>query len=383
MFLFMIEIFSLILFYIEAENYMGDIILVMTRKVGIVTIVHGANYGNRLQNYALQEVIDSLGFEVVTFKRNVYLNILSEIKNKFFEPLKRSDAVKKRYELFEAFNKKYIKFSDIILYNRKSTDSSQLKDFCAFVCGSDQIWNPNWSTNSDKDFLTFAPFGKKKISYAASFGVEEINPGKQETYRKYLNGIDFISVRENSGSAIVKSLTGRNATVVLDPTLLVSKHKWEEIQEKPDNFPDKRYVLCYFLAGCTSEKEEMVKDYSERTGCAVLKIDDGENEFSYSYSPQNFLYLISHAERIFTDSFHCTVFSLIFHKKFDVFQRKVGVSNMSDRIMTLLKTCQLENYIDRSLLIDDDIDYNRVDLLLQKEKEKSESFIRKALSDVD
>ena len=347
-------------------------------KVAIVTIVHGANYGNRLQNYALQTTIEKIGFECLTFKRNVYMNLLSSLKNQLYIPLKRSSGMKKRYKMFDDFNNKYINFTDYILYNRKTVNKSEIDKYYAFVCGSDQIWNPNWSTNCDKDFLTFAPVGKR-ISYAASFGVEKIKPDKEQEYKKYLSEIDYLSVRENTGAKLISQLTGRNATVVLDPTLLLDKDEWIMLEEKPHGFKESQYVLCYFLAGCSDDRKKQIQEYSEKNGLTVIEIDTKENDSSFSYSPNNFLYLINHAQHVFTDSFHCTVFSIIFHKQFDVFQRKIGVSNMSDRIITLLQTCGIENRIDRDSIDNSDIDYKLTDQKIIIEKGNSIAFLKKSL----
>lgn len=152
----------------------------------------------------------------MTFKRNVYMNLMSSLKNQLFIPLKRTPGMKKRYKMFDDFNNKYINFTDYILYNRKTVNKSEIYKYYAFVCGSDQIWNPNWSTNCDKDFLTFAPIGKR-ISYAASFGVEKIRSEKVQEYKKYISEIDYLSVRENSGAQLVSELTGKRAEIVLDP----------------------------------------------------------------------------------------------------------------------------------------------------------------------
>ena len=350
----------------------------MKKKVAIVTIVHGANYGNRLQNYALQRTIENLGFECVTFKRNVYMNLMSSLKNQLFIPLKRTPGMKKRYKMFDDFNNKYINFTDYILYNRKTVNKSEIYKYYAFVCGSDQIWNPNWSTNCDKDFLTFAPIGKR-ISYAASFGVEKIRSEKVQEYKKYISEIDYLSVRENSGAQLVSELTGKRAEVVLDPTLLLNESDWIKLEEKPENFPESPYVLCYFLAGCCDERKKQIQEFSYKNGLIVLEIDIKENDSSFSYSPNNFLYLINHAQHIFTDSFHCTVFSIIFHKEFDVFQRKIGVSNMSDRIVTLLKTCGIKDRIDRDSLDESPINYELVDERILLERDHSIDFLRKSL----
>lgn len=325
------------------------------KKIGIITIVHGENYGNRLQNYALQNTLLDMGYKVETIRRNVYRSLLSQIKHTIYKYLKWNKQ-KKRKKLFKEFNAKYIYFSKTILYNRQTKQVRGIADYNAFVCGSDQIWNPNWSTNSDIDFLTFAPI-EKRIAYAASFGVEEIPEKDIERYKKNLGELSHISVREESGVKIIKDLTGIHVETVLDPTMLVSSEQWKKIENRPTQHNDQKYILCYFLAGISLEVKSRIKEYATAKSVKTIWIDNPEYQESYEYGPCEFLYLIHNAEHIFTDSFHCTVFSIIFQRQFDVFSRYMAGSKMNDRIVTLLCNCGIEKRYDRKMIDDKEIDY--------------------------
>ncbi len=353
----------------------------MKNKIGIVTIVHGENYGNRLQNYALQKVIEDMGYEACTFRRNIYRNVLSQVKNELKQRIVTNYHVRERRKRFQAFNQDYIHFSNEVLYIRKTWKKNDYSNYHAFICGSDQIWNPNWSTNGDADFLTFAPMGKR-IAYAASFGVEKIEKKDELRYQKNLSGLDYISVREGVGKEIVQQLTGRDVSVVADPTMLVKSNEWESIEKRPEIMPNNRYVFCYFLAGIDPLVQQRIKEYAIKNRQEIIWFDNPENPDSFSNGPCEFLYCIHHASHIFTDSFHCTVFSIIFEKQFDAFPRYIAGSKMNDRIATLLLNCNIENRFDRGVIDDEQIDYGVVKNQVMAIVSESKGFLEKSLANI-
>ena len=350
----------------------------MAKLLGIVTIVHGENYGNRLQNYALQTALEELGYDVITFKRNIYRNIPSQIKNEIKRKIHSSKFDRKRRALFAEFNNKYIHFSHITLSNRKPQQKKDFSPFFAFICGSDQIWNPNWSTNSDVDFLTFAP-KEKRIAYAASFGVEKIEKKDEPRYKKNLKEMNFISVRETVGRQIVYNLTNREVQIVVDPTMLISSEKWMKIEEKPCFEYEDNYVFCYFLAGVNPNVRNAIEKYAKDRNQKIIWFDNKENPHTFENGPSQFLYIIHHASHVFTDSFHCTVFSILFQRQFDVFSRYLAGSKMNDRIMTILKKCELDSRYDRKLIEDEDIDYKLVNKLIGEMVQESKDYLQASL----
>lgn len=159
---------------------------------------------------------------------------------------------------------------------------------------------------------SFALDNHPVISYAASFGVSEIdNEEARAIFRKYLPKLKAISVREDRGAELVKEMTGLDAIVVLDPTLMLAADKWLEITEDfvPD---DEKYVLTYFL-GCPTEKQEHdIQLYAKTYGCRVRRILDLRDKETYAAGPQDFVELFSKAQYVFTDSYHACCFSILF-----------------------------------------------------------------------
>ena len=236
-------------------------------KIGIITLNGYFNYGNRLQNYALQETLKSFGYEVETVivdDRRLdmstseviakKLNILKEesisgtfrIISKKLKDRLNQEAIAKRTKLFKDFTNRYISESKYKI-TQKGLDGQYEKTFSFFVAGSDQIWNPKYVNLPEIYFLTFTQ-KKKRIAYAASFGISNIPSEFKERYIEYLNGMNYISLRESDGAKIVEELTGNKAPVLLDPSLLLNKQQWLNISKKPDNIADNmkgKYLLRF------------------------------------------------------------------------------------------------------------------------------------------
>lgn len=239
------------------------------KKIGILTINDYDNYGNRLQNYASQEVLKSLGFSVETVihktKKDMKTSSLEKMKNlkglsvseiskrfnnkwkKYLYNKKVKDIKPKRLRAFKEFTDTYISETDYYITAEYIPDDLGNK-YDYFVTGSDQVWNPTFTDRrySTIDFLTFAP-KEKRISYAASFGVSEIPNEFVEEYTGLISGMNKISVREQAGAEIVKKLTKKNATVLVDPTMMLTKDKWLSISKKPKTkLTRNKYLLTYF-----------------------------------------------------------------------------------------------------------------------------------------
>ncbi len=227
-------------------------------KIGIVTWFHYKNYGTVLQAYALQSFLKSQGYKcelinyiplnnktliqkikLGNFKKRI-LNKIESYRFKFLSEVEKEE-LKKRNNKFEKFLNKNIDFtSKIYSYD----DLLKLNDmFDCFICGSDQIWNPN--NLNGFYFLDFVNDKRKKISYAPSFGVKYIQPSKEIKIQQWINKFDKISVREEDGANILNNLTQKDVQVVVDPTLLLSSKIWKEISINPGITDD--YILCYFL----------------------------------------------------------------------------------------------------------------------------------------
>lgn len=332
----------------------------MTKKIAIATMV-GQNYGNRLQNYALQLMLES----IADIKVETLLPTYGPSSTKsYMKQALRHLLPYKRWARFSAFDSKYIHYSN----HRMDDNSLSHSDYELFIIGSDQVWNPTFDITSDAEFLPQIEKAKK-ASYAASFGVDSILDNRTHI-AQLLENIDSISVREITGQTIVYDLTGRHAELVLDPTMLLSKQEWLELAQKPDlDIEPGNYLLKYALG------ENVPNGINESS------IDDGRfqivdlKKVGMSIGPAEFVWLIANAYHINTDSFHATVFALLFHKSFNVYRRQSNNFDMSSRFDTLCKLFSLESMHSKQnarlilsspkdwLIVDNQLDFNRASSL--------------------
>ncbi|OFK37275.1 hypothetical protein HMPREF2594_01535 [Enterococcus sp. HMSC077E04] len=310
-------------------------------KIGIVTIVNGASFGNRLQNYATQKVLENNGYTVETinncFDKESTLSIV--IKNaiytlfKFIPHFKKSKSIWKRMYTFYQWDKQYIDYSHRkIDASKKNRFVSIKNDYDYFLVGSDQIWNPKYAANKGFELLSFVP-NEKRVSLSTSLGVPSIPSDLEKLYVTEWNKFKSISVRENQAAKIIEDLTGTTAAVHIDPTLMLERSEWEAFQKKPDNI-DENYILSFFLTNPPKDTVDVLDKVAKDLKIGVLTLD-ASWEYFQDITPNHFVYLISHARMIYTDSFHCTVFSLLFGKPVVVFDR-FDSEKMNSRLSTLL-----------------------------------------------
>lgn len=349
------------------------------KKIGIITI-YNSNYGNRLQNYAMQESLKNFGYSVETIKN---VSLLNKRKNNFeyllrnFKYFFKKDDFndgKDREKFFIEFNK-FIKTTPYCFnwFNLK-----KLNNFDEFVIGSDQVWNPNLGRLTKFDLASFTD--KKKISYAASFGVSKLPNIYNELLYNNLIKFENISVRENAGNEILNNI-GIDSEVVLDPTMLLTSKDWKKVEKKPLQYNGEKYILNYFLGGLSYEYKKIIDDFAKKNNCKVINILDKNDPF-YLSGPSEFLYLEENAFLICTDSFHSSVFSIIFNRPFVVFDRNdTNIVNMNSRLETLLKKFKLESRKFSGILSNDYLkhDYSISYKILEEEKLKSIDFLKSNL----
>lgn len=372
-------------------------------KVGIVTLNGYVNYGNRLQNYALQEIIKTFDFNVETIwveiKRNnpkdipvstKVKNILSStplenfrrIQSKVAEKLYKNELDKKRKDIFRDFSKQYIAETAYKL-NEKNVPVNLNDEFDFFVVGSDQVWNPIFRKDNPLYFLQFAP-KSKRIAYAPSFGINFIPDEYRDKYAKWLSEMGELSAREEAGAKIIRELTERDAPVHVDPTLLLTKKEWLDIAKKPSAYPNDKYLLTYFLGDIDKEKKKIIKEISERNNLKVVNLAQAKERDSYLSGPSEFIYFINNAELFITDSFHGGVFSILLETPFIITNRNSRYPSMGSRIETLLSMFNFEDrYINSINISNDDeifnVDYSHVPEVLEIEREKSKNYLSQAL----
>lgn len=364
------------------------------KKVAIITLNGYFNYGNRLQNYALQEVIKSLGHDVDTIMVNRNMKnkegrILRVLKNpkkllvifKRFKINKKNEKISiERSKNFKQFSKKYISETEYyISENNIPSDLSNKFDF--FVVGSDQVWNPFTVGKSGIYFLSFAP-KEKRIAYAPSFGISNIPLEYKEEYKVLLSSMGKLSVREKAGAEIIKNLSGRTAQILVDPTLLLSKEKWLSVSQQVSNKPKDSYLLTYFLGDISSEKQKKIKEIATLKKLKVINLSNIKDKDFYESGPSEFIDYINSAEIFLTDSFHGVVFSILLETPFIVFNRKDNQPSMNSRIDTLLETFKFESRFSDKLKSNNEIfnlDFSHVHSILKEERERALNYLKEAI----
>ncbi|MBM4761457.1 polysaccharide pyruvyl transferase family protein [Bacillus sp. B15-48] len=368
-------------------------------KVGIITLNGYFNYGNRLQNYALQETIKSFGFEVETIINNTKSlstdkkNKIELIKDKGVTGLIKIGFTKvenylynnrlrqERTQLFKSFSSMYISETDYSI-SEANIPNDILDNYAYFVTGSDQVWNPNYRKGSSIEFLTFSP-PERRIAYAPSFGISKIPAEFVNSYRQWLSEMAHLSVREEAGANIIKELTGRDAPVVLDPTMMLTKEKWLSISKESKHKPENKYLLTYFLGDIPKERLKKLSSIAEKNELEIVHLAQIKDRKHYLSGPSEFIDYINSASVFCTDSFHGAVFSILVDTPFIVFNREGNSPSMNSRIETLLKTFKLESRKAEDIKSNNQIfqaDYSHTVPILEKERKKALDYLENALN---
>lgn len=345
--------------------------------VGIVGCWYWGNYGSILNGYATHETLKSIGLSP--------LNIVSPYNG--FEP-----HAKKFFEV--AYKDDVI--SPVLPFERVH----EYNDVCdMFLTGSDQIWNykPGKNTQYDEFFrLNFADDSKKKVSYATSFGAYKKEPDDlHDIFKKLYSRYSNISVREAEGVEILKIYYNIDATQLAEPVLVLDKNYWYNLAEYSKYHEKEKYLLTYILDP-TPEKRKAIEFYSQKLGIKTVNILDG---FSGIYERNrkaldlpntlpniwcaDFLKYFSNASYVITDSFHGACFATIFNKTFIAIGNKVrGMS----RFESLLNKIDMRDRLVSSDNIPLDekflspINFEKANLVLENEKERSISWLKDALN---
>lgn len=362
----------------------------------VLTINDDINYGNRLQNYALVQLLNEyskcetanllvgdhgianfnelIDFCIKSLKIRVKLFLFS--LNRRFLSL---DNI--YYTNCISFTHKFVPDKFMLISEYVKIHWRRIKRVERVVIGSDQVWNYRWLFNNDLALRlgAFVPESVPIISYAASFGVSQIPDDVKPLFQQYLPHFKAISVREDRGKELIKEMTGLNATVVLDPTLMLDSERWSNIT-RGFVADDDCYVLTYFLGEPSAAQERTIQKYAHANGCRVRRIRDLRDTETYIAGPQDFVELFSKARYVFTDSYHACCFSILFHKQFTVFNRAgmEGNSNMNSRMETLFRLFDLD-----TVVMDDGvapkIDYRQVERLLRRHRAESRSWLDTAV----
>lgn len=375
-------------------------------KIAIITLYDNVNFGNKLQNYATQTYFEQLGYEVETLpyweEQHPPINIYHLARRTAHELLRLAGIEKRNYipkSILEArrnciktFSDEYLKLGKEVHYRKIDCGLKNKYDY--FVTGSDQVWHCMHGEKAELNFffLRFAD-EQQRLTMSPSFGFREIPQKYKKIYFIGLKGFKYLSCREEEGAMLINALTNQKASVLLDPTMLVEENVWYNIQKKPQHFIENDYILIYTLGQLSEQlKEEAIK-ISKKYGCQIVCINDIESDYYISTRPDEFLYWISHAKLVFTDSFHAVVFSILFKKAFILFQRE-DVNGMENRLDTLLSKFSLANrkYTNESEIIlnhelDEEelfnINYSNSDEILQRERIKAANFYSKCMCEAN
>ena len=408
---------------------------IMPNPIALVTCYFQPNYGSQLQALATQKYFDSLGVanetiridglrgEINKRKYRYFLSRLTDphtikdkwatVKKTFARMTNKTYAahLAERYEMFKRFAEEEFHLSRV--YEGFEDLHEASGEYAAFVVGSDQLWLPS-NIAADYYTLNFVKEGVPRIALATSFGISRLPSAQAKKAREFLPKIDCCSVREQSGQQLIKDLTGREVPVVCDPTILFTAEEWS--QEIPaerfvkgkkvahfsptSSLPQvmrlpEKYMLCYFL-GNNPLQREFVRRVKAWTGLKIVQIqhcdeyirsDEGfPDEAPYNVGPKEFIRLVRDAEYVFTDSFHCSVFSMLYAKKFFTFRRyhSDSIVSTNGRIYSLLALVGQER---RLLKGDEDvpdtlameIDYAKVHAKLGELRDFTKAFIIDAL----
>ncbi len=389
------------------------------KRVAIVSCYFKHNYGSMLQAYATQKVLDKLEIENETIDisglsseinraKMIYFakaSLTSDIFIRKFGMLK--NVIKKRISKneysalsgirdrkFEEFKNTRFRLSD--KYNsKKELHIACGQRYTDVLVGSDQLWLPA-NIAGDYYTLSFVPDNVNSIAFSTSFGMAELPKNSEKKATEFLNKIKHLSVREASGQAIVRDLTGRDIPIVCDPTLLFTGEEWMEIQQEEPLVKDK-YILCYFL-GKNMYSREFAKQLKAETGLKIIALahideyvkedDDYSDETPFDIGPSEFLNLVRNAEYVCTDSFHCSVFSILYRKKFFTFRRyadktKQSTNNRLDNLFNLLGITGVIQEGDKSVTdaMKNVIDFESAHKNLDALKTASYDYLKKSLED--
>lgn len=370
------------------------------KTVGVLTMHRVLNYGSILQTWALQRVLEKLGYNVYIIDYlfpNIYHKNESQIKLsfpihliRFLKNIVLGFPQKHKYTLFEQFINDNLKLSDF--YEDRDSLERNFPIYDIYVAGSDQIWNPKYIKDDTAYFLDFAPRNKKLISYASSFAQNSLSDKFIRLISPFLKRFDAISVREENGQNLILKMLNSKVPVCLDPTLLLSSSDYKILEKQSTLEIPEKYILVYVLNYAYNPYPYVTKfikaaykqlrlpvvclDFSLRQHLGLKHIINLHD----SVGPNDFVKLFLHASLVITTSFHGTAFSINFNKSvYSIVDRKKG----DDRMRNLLSMCGIpERAIEIGVAFPSfslDIDYCKINNNLSSWRNKSINYLKNNL----
>lgn len=382
--------------------------------IGIVTFTFGFNYGCHLQRYALQAVCERFGYRAQALLLSLDDLTLPD------DPMRRLERRFKRFKkncregkyaapywsklfAFRRFERQFLHTTKRFPFYKSVERRAEAMGFSAYIAGSDQVWNPLGMCaphSYDYYMLGFAP-SSKKIAYAPSLAVSKLSDEYVEKFRRYLSDFRFLSAREKEGAAELTRVLGRPVQCVLDPTLLLTVDDWDKVAAEARAQIPSDYILCYSLGNPVevfNRALEIQKTLDRPIVCfeefpqfkELTKNNNAKTILARNVGPCEFVKYVKNASCVVTDSYHGSIFSLLYHRPFFTMMRDSATQerSMNSRMTTLFSTFGLE-----SRLFDPnaplpapleglDLDYDEVDRRLYENQIHSLNYLHNALSEV-
>ena len=369
-------------------------------KIDVITLHRVRNYGSSLQTLATQMFLKELGCEaeIIDYYPERYSSkgLLNRLKNKsaklrsnpillLMAKVAITISYYKKHLVFDDFLRKHINLTSTTYYSEPDL-KNRLPQADAYCTGSDQVWNSHWNEGIDRPFyLSFLPDDAYRFSYASSIGNIKLSKDEKQEVAPLLKKYKHISVREDSGVAIIKDMGISNVEQVLDPTLLFNAEAW--MPYVSERYKGQKYVVTYNLHH-DKKIDQYAVELAKKYGLKVLNISYNWHDIVRSgylvWCPtiEEYLGLIRDASYVVTDSFHATVFSLIFGTKFiDIFPEQA-----SARLRSILKLTNTENRgfdemptIDAANVV---TDFDAVHAILKNERQRSVRYMNMILDEL-
>lgn len=363
-------------------------------KIGILSFPNMTSYGCTLQMYALYRVVEQAGAEAEIINyRNEYMKARRHTSagrgKSSIKSAMRVTATKalhlRQLRAFRSFEQK-MHLYPVRETSQKSELAEIAKRYAGVICGSDQVWNPLITDTDLSFFLDFCGPDTKRIAYAPSFGISEFSDDFAEKIRPELNKFDFLSVREEVGAHYVETLTNRQTEIVLDPTFLISKNEWSEL-EKSHPMAEEKYIFCFPVRKSAAlirfgrelaEKSNATLIVAEGNFLRQLRNKDKRVKFALDLSPEEWLYLMHHADCVVTNSFHGAAFSIHYQKDFFL---ECSSHKANSRLEQLVELCGLHDRVIREGCDswNPHIDYADVEARLAPARQASMDYLKRSI----
>lgn len=377
-------------------------------KIGIITIHNSTNYGACLQSWALYKFLLDSGYdcEIIDLHRPVHADYkYSKVYVDYYGAGKKANAFN-----IKRFIKKLLKGKSVPDYMRVRNDkfqsfNSQIKlskpyrsidelyevppSYDVYLTGSDQVWNPQQPFCIEPYFLTFVTTTpSKKISYAASIGIEQLTENQKDDFKSWLDSYSSISVREDEAKQLLESFIKKPVCKVADPTFLIDRKVWNDMARRPKI--TEPYILCFKLYSSNHLVDYTIR-LGKQSGKKVIVIPSGNEssgcEIVRDAGPEEFLGYIADADLLISDSYHANVFGLLLGSKNQMAYIKPG-NQRGSRLITLYRMFGMEDHFispDLSTTYDEINKKKKTESIIagkiEEEKEKSRLFLLKSVEE--